>query len=122
MVPNFPHFRLYDLNGSPCDTLGINGPVSGVEELHGGSEMNKLRLWPVPATDILTVQFDDLNTSGHWTVSDLIGRELLRGSVDQNDRSIEISMLVLSSGTYVFCFRGDNGQMFNRLFMVIKER
>jgi hypothetical protein len=25
-LPNFPHFRLYDAQGSPCDTLNINGP------------------------------------------------------------------------------------------------
>ncbi|MDX1913175.1 MAG: T9SS type A sorting domain-containing protein [Saprospiraceae bacterium] len=27
-LPHFPHFRLYDLPDSPCDTLGINTPVS----------------------------------------------------------------------------------------------
>ena len=26
VLPNFPHFRLFDAPGSPCDTLGIDGP------------------------------------------------------------------------------------------------
>lgn len=26
-MPNFPHYRLYDVEGSPCDTLGVNKKV-----------------------------------------------------------------------------------------------
>lgn len=26
-MPNLPHFRMYDVPGSPCDTLGINAPI-----------------------------------------------------------------------------------------------
>lgn len=29
-IPNYPHYRLYDLQGSACDTLGINGPIVSV--------------------------------------------------------------------------------------------
>lgn len=43
-LPNFPNFRLYDLPGSPCDTLGINAPVATQE----AEQNNTLSLYPNP--------------------------------------------------------------------------
>ncbi|HND88744.1 MAG TPA: hypothetical protein PK971_10480, partial [Saprospiraceae bacterium] len=49
MVPNFPYFRLYDLAGSVCDTLGINGPVSAAAE-PGGQGREPVSFYPNPTT------------------------------------------------------------------------
>lgn len=58
-VPNFPHFRLYDMQGSPCDTLGINEPVA-TEEVGKGEE--KIKLYPNPTTDKITIENPQLFT------------------------------------------------------------
>ncbi|MEQ1747743.1 MAG: hypothetical protein ABMA02_20115, partial [Saprospiraceae bacterium] len=67
MVPNFPHFRLYDLPGSPCDTLGINGPVAAGEP--AGAERARLAVWPNPAQASCTVQVigEDI-AAGRWVL------------------------------------------------------
>lgn len=54
MVPNFPYFRLYDLQGSPCDTPGNNGPVSAGE---AAKPRESLELFPVPAYDQINLCF-----------------------------------------------------------------
>jgi hypothetical protein len=46
-VPNFPHYRLYDLPGSPCDSLGINAP-DGYNVLW--SPGDAIRITPNPVT------------------------------------------------------------------------
>ncbi|MFQ5446851.1 MAG: hypothetical protein ACE5FF_07955, partial [Saprospiraceae bacterium] len=45
LMPYFPNYRLYDLPGSPCDTLGI-GPVAVEEE---GREESHFHIYPNPA-------------------------------------------------------------------------
>ncbi len=45
LVPNFPHFRLYDLPGSICDTLGIDTPTGEVAKT-----TNHAKVWPNPAS------------------------------------------------------------------------
>jgi hypothetical protein len=76
-IPNFAHFGLYDAPGSACDTLGIDGPVSGVEvglpSVEGG-----LRLYPNPASGRLFVELPDGWGAADLIVSDLSGRALLR--------------------------------------------
>lgn len=44
-VPNFPHFRLFDLPGSPCDTLGIDAPEEYRVFWH---PTDGIRLYPNP--------------------------------------------------------------------------
>ncbi|HMX38844.1 MAG TPA: hypothetical protein PKD78_00910 [Saprospiraceae bacterium] len=51
-VPNFPYFRLYDLPGSVCDTLGINGPVSALPE-PGLPVRQAITFYPNPSTGAL---------------------------------------------------------------------
>jgi hypothetical protein len=46
LVPNLPYYRLYDADGSPCDTLGINGPPLSTRPLVHSPD---LRLYPNPA-------------------------------------------------------------------------
>lgn len=46
-IPNFVHYRLLDLPGSPCDTLGINGTVS--VQPPAVKTNGTLRIFPNPA-------------------------------------------------------------------------
>lgn len=51
-LPNYPHYRLYDMEGSSCDTLGINGPISAVKDQVAGITVN---VFPNPATTELRI-------------------------------------------------------------------
>lgn len=56
-LPVHPNYRLYDLQGSPCDTLGINGYVSATPPeplLPPGDD--GLHLAPNPASDYLSLE------------------------------------------------------------------
>lgn len=50
-IPNFAHYRLYDLPGGPCDTLGIDTPVAVTTPPKREMPMT---LAPNPAGDVLT--------------------------------------------------------------------
>jgi hypothetical protein len=61
-IPNFPHYRLGPLDGSPCDTLGLdNHPIA------------KFR-YEADTTDHLNVRFTDLSyyrpETWHWDFGD----------------------------------------------------
>jgi hypothetical protein len=118
-IPNFPHFRLYDLPGSPCDTLGINGSV-GTGEPASGSKRVEIVLYPVPASEILTVQFEHIY-SGQWTITDLAGRTLLTGTQASGVVTMDISVSSLLPGTYALTFRASDGRWSSRLFTVISR-
>lgn len=49
-LPNYPNFRLYDLQGGPCDTLGINGPIS---RIYLPDAYPAVEIRPNPAQDVL---------------------------------------------------------------------
>lgn len=56
-LPVHPNYRLYDLPGSPCDTLGINGYVSSTPPaplLPPGDD--GLHFVPNPASDFLSLK------------------------------------------------------------------
>lgn len=100
-LPHFPNYRLYDLPNSPCDTLGINTPVSATELVVTG--MNNLKLFPNPATDHLEVLFPEA-----W--SDAIrleifatgGEHYLTQKIVPGNRSYTIATSGLPNGLY-FC-------------------
>lgn len=49
-LPNFPHFRLFDVQGSPCDTLGIDAPEA-YRTLYAPEK--RVRFTPNPASGIV---------------------------------------------------------------------
>ena len=54
--PYFPNYRLYDLPGSPCDTLGIDAPpvaVTGEER-----ETSSVSVYPNPASHEVNLRQD----------------------------------------------------------------
>jgi len=75
-LPNFPDFRLYDLPGSPCDTLNINGPLSAGEQK---PKHPILEIYPNPATEQVFFfipegeGFSTQNTL-HLKITDVAGR------------------------------------------------
>ena len=121
MVPNFPYFRLYDLPGSPCDTLGINGPVSAVGEPQSEDEQTEIRLWPNPATDLLTIQYPNVSEASAWLITNAYGQIMQRGEWVVGAATTEVDISKLPSGSYFFRLQGQDGRSSSRLFMVLRE-
>lgn len=55
-IPSFPNFRLYDVPGSPCDTLGI----TAVKQIERRSE--KVRTFPNPANDLWQIDLAEVES------------------------------------------------------------
>ena len=106
-LPQFPNYRLLDLPGSPCDTLGI----SPVTEAWVGATP---QIRPNPAQDILYL---DLSTPEHVTsvqLTDALGRVVY--SSDQWRPSI--SVVHLPEGVYYLMIRQARGAVFSEKVVV----
>jgi len=100
-LPHFPNFRLYDLPDSPCDTLGINTPVSTAEPI-AAAKPERLVLFPNPASDQLQIGIPEswsgplqvmvLNTAGQVLLTE--NKEAANGSVSLNLRPLPAGMYV----------------------------
>lgn len=53
-MPNFANYRLYDLPGSACDTLGIDGPVVSAAAPQE-EEQGRIRVAPNPTSGVFTL-------------------------------------------------------------------
>ena len=96
-VPNFPHFRLFDLPDSPCDTLGINTPVAVEEVL---LTENLMQLYPNPAATAITISFPSSFT-GQISIVDLTGKQVLLESKLADSLKADINISDLPDGIYI---------------------
>jgi hypothetical protein len=100
-MPNFPHFRLGKLEGSPCDTL-ISSSVKSFE-------LGELRVHPNPASDYLVV---DLQEFAQGEVSATLisqhGTEVLRVAISGEEERIDVSRI--PAGVYILTVRTQSGQ------------
>ena len=106
-IPNFPNYRLYDMSGSPCDTLGIDGPVVDV----ASPEENKLQLkvLPNPFHDRLSVSLSASLRSPVFRLYDMTGRlvneqRLVSGITETNTGN-------LPAGLYFWEIRSNGEQI-----------
>jgi hypothetical protein len=106
-LPNFPHFRVYDLPGSPCDTLGIDGPVnSTAQPTHVPYHL--LQVVPNPTTGLarLTGLPSDAGAL-RLTLVDALGRTAAERS--SPDGSFDTTGL--PAGLYVVIVRDGRGRV-----------
>ena len=62
-IPNFPNFRLGPIDGSTCDTLGIN-IITSNSEIH--KEQTDFEIWPNPAQDYFNYRLNNQEYSGTY--------------------------------------------------------
>ena len=62
---------------------------------------NKIKLYPNPASDVITIKVDGIN-SNVFNVLDISGRVILQGSADLMSGSANINISTLESGLYFF--------------------
>lgn len=107
-LPQFPNYRLYDLPGSPCDSLGIN-PVSTMPNA-------ALRFFPNPASNTLFFESPNGISISSLYISDLLGRVVL----NQISPSGTVDISQLAQGTYMVyaCFNTSQPCVVEKLVVV----
>jgi hypothetical protein len=106
-LPHFPNYRLLDLPGSPCDTLGINPTteawVGAVPQIR-----------PNPAQDILYLDLPTPEQVASVQLTDALGRVVY--SSDQWRPSISVAHL--PEGVYYLMIRQARGAVFSEKVVV----
>jgi hypothetical protein len=100
-LPNFPHYRLFDEQGSPCDTLyTVSTPIEPEPEL-------LIRVYPNPATDYLyfSVQ-ENLDFDGVIQIRDMYGRTVFEEQVYLNPWYRVQLNWHLPAGLYLYTLEG----------------
>jgi len=114
-MPNVPHYRLYDVPGSVCDSLGINAPmVSAGEPLRMEYSMV---LYPNPVNDLLQVYLAD-EASGHIMLIDVAGKiwtqQVKRSGLEQ----VTLKTAEMPTGVYFLSFRADTGEFLTQKVII----
>ncbi|MBP7273739.1 MAG: T9SS type A sorting domain-containing protein [Saprospiraceae bacterium] len=98
-VPNFANYRLGPLDGSPCDTLGIdNPPPASVSEEQ--DEVPTVRLYPNPASQLVFVQYADPQHDTKLLLYNALGELVLERPLAPLLSNIDIQRL--ASGIYFY--------------------
>lgn len=112
-TPNFAHYRLLDKPGSPCDTLGINGPNSVQSP---SEEPTNLKIWPNPSNGNFTLSLPQ--TAGRLVIFDPLGREVWRRELGGHEKEIVVEAAGWAPGLYHCAFVGEEGRVFAVVVLV----
>lgn len=124
-VPNFPHFRLYDVQGSPCDTLGINGPAPTDDTttrpkrpvvVPCGADAS---LWPNPAGNFVHLRLPACG-AGRAVLCDAVGRLVREVPVPADAVELSIPVHDLPAGIYFLHLERQQGGQVVRAVAVMR--
>jgi hypothetical protein len=120
VLPNLPHFRLYDWPDSPCDTLGINGGPWWTSAKERLSVLERLDLAPNPAQEYVRLRFPKA-FSGTVQIRDASGREVLRQAINAVEQeTIRIDVPHLPAGVYYVCAIGERDLFRTEKLVVVR--
>jgi hypothetical protein len=93
-IPNFPNYRLGPIDGSNCDTLGIDNPlISDVPDIPE-SRKELARLYPNPASDYIFLQFSDPRPEiNELVIYNALGEVVKESLLETGSSSIDIRNL-----------------------------
>lgn len=119
-LPNFPYFRLYDEQGSPCDTLGINGGPWWTSAGEAARGQAQVLLWPNPTDGRLQLFLPGIEAEQEvrLRVADISGRMVLASDLVTTDGNLALDASRLAPGVY-FCLVSTAGQTFQPVKFVI---
>ncbi|MDO8969783.1 MAG: T9SS type A sorting domain-containing protein [Saprospiraceae bacterium] len=115
-MPNSPQYRLYDIPGSVCDSLGIDAPVVSVvtPNVLGKSD---IIFYPNPTTGLL--QWSGLPEG---TVLGLRVDALGRLCLERENPTESVDISVLPDGLYHVTLLGANGRILTAKRLVLAKR
>ena len=100
-LPLSPYFALGPIDGSPCDTLGINNPVA---TLQSDKVKERIKVFPNPANDILNIEIANNSVSLQYKIYDILGKEIQNGALQS-----QILLKNLNNGIYCLSILDKNG-------------
>jgi hypothetical protein len=116
MAPNFPHYRLYDVPGSICDSLGIDAPMVG--SIHSASSKGEeVLLFPNPSTgQIFWTGLEGQHL--HMRVFNALGQLV----ADRNMPDNMLDLSALPAGIYQVQFSSLEAKLLLNRSLVIQKR
>lgn len=111
--PNLPHFRLWDIPGSPCDTLGIDMPTSTDEVV---DNTPSFQVFPNPAHTNITIKFEQ-QLSGELRLFNIAGQLVLSTRVDRSNQA-QLNVQRFADGLYLASFYDDDGLVSWQKFLI----
>lgn len=120
-IPNFPHFRLYDVPGSICDTLGIDTPTA-----EAVAETSTVKLWPNPASSVVNITIQGIwQKPATFHLHDALGREvasavLSPGQPQRDMQEAQVGLAGVAPGLYFWRVETAAGSIGSGKLIVIK--
>lgn len=105
-LPNLPWYRLYEAEGSPCDTLGVSSQWQPLPVVPA------IRVWPMPAADVLY-----FSAEGEWSepldlvLYDATGRAVLSRRGMMISPFVQVDLALLPPGAYFYTLKQPNGTL-----------
>lgn len=107
-LPYYPNYRLYDVPDSPCDTLGIDAPVTSIDQVKERGK--QIQVFPNPATDVLQLaSFSDKPISGIFLLYNSIGQQTRQWNLDAERPTHKFTLDDFSNGIYYWELRPRDG-------------
>lgn len=115
---NIDDFRIYNYSLSASEVAELAGITSGLKDNQQAAQVN---LWPVPARDVLHVQYntDASHEQSTLSVFDLTGKQLL-SKTHRFDYDAELHVGHLPAGVYVLQL-SNNKEIVTKRFVITKE-
>lgn len=110
-MPNFPNYRLGPIDGSPCDTLGIDNIDNINEVLDNNKE--PVKLYPNPTNGLFTIEGV---TNTRITINDIYGRTLT--DIQCEDDTYMLNSY-FTSGVYVLKVSLDGNLLFTEKIVIV---
>ena len=115
-LPNFPNQKLLSLDGSPCDTLGIDNiyydEVTDTEYVRP-TDLAGLEIYPNPTPNVVQVHLPDLTQRASLEVLDLTGRILDIVPAD-GQPTVQLDLSDYPAGMYLIQYRTAFGALTHR--------
>ena len=115
-IPNIPNFRLGPIDGSLCDTLGIDNIIVSSENRKPKSA--DIHIYPNPTNDILNIEYVDFQNK-KIIVTDILGRT--QKILPLQSETTNINLSNFSNGIYYLSIYENNRLVGSTKFVVLHE-
>ncbi|MBL7828771.1 MAG: T9SS type A sorting domain-containing protein, partial [Saprospiraceae bacterium] len=107
LMPNYPNFRLFDVEDSICDSLGIDTPVKVVDKVK--TDRKEMIIAPNSSENSVHIQLNSPPENYLLRLYNLLG-SLVYEQEGNSSESIFVSVETLAAGTYMMQVTEVNGK------------
>jgi len=110
---------LYDWEDSPCDTLGIDTPVSTQDIAQ--KEIERAKVFPNPTSGNVTVEFENvIGENYQFVLYNAIGHRVFNTQLPKGQIQQQLTFPKLPSGIYYYGIGLDGGFVFRTGKLVLE--